>query len=185
MAVDASEIYCRYGDDHNLDVNLLMDEHQCPLRCHETHFIRDVKDSKSLNTSLGPAVIISASGMCTGGRILHHLKWRLPDKRNAVLFVGFQAQGTRGRALLEGAHSIRIHGQQVAVRAGIIQLDAFSAHGDREDLLSWLSGFARPPRQTYVVHGEPHASQELAKSLRHRGWQQVQVPNLGFRVELP
>ena len=93
MAVDASQIYCKYGNDHNLDVNLLMDEHACPLRCEQTNFIRDVEDSKILNTRPGPAIIISASGMYSGGRILHHLKWRLPSDRNSVLFVGYQAEG--------------------------------------------------------------------------------------------
>jgi len=119
MAVDASHIYCEFGDDHNLDVNLLMDHRVCPLRCRDTHFVQDVEDSKRLNTMPGPAGIISASGMVTGGRILHHTKWRLPHARNAVLFVGYQAEGTRGRRLLNGAKRIRIHGQDVPVRARI------------------------------------------------------------------
>ncbi len=184
MAVEVSHIYCRFGDDHNLDVNLLMDEKECPLRCRDTHFVRDVEESKLLNTCPGPAVIISASGMCNGGRIMHHLKWRLPDKRNAVLFVGYQAEGTRGRLLLEGAKRIRIHGEEVPVQARIIQVHALSAHADRDELLRWLSGFSRPPRRTFVVHGEPKSSQALQDHIRQRfGWDVI-TPKIGERYEI-
>lgn len=179
MAVDASHIYCRFGDDHNLDVNLLMDEKECPLRCRDTHFVRDVEESKLLNTRPGPVVIISASGMCNGGRIMHHLKWRLPDKRNAVLFVGYQAEGTRGRLLLEGAKRIRIHGEETPVRARIFQAHALSAHADRDELLRWLGGFEKPPRHTFVVHGEPKSSQAFQEHIRSRfGWE-VSAPKIG------
>ena len=184
MAVDASEIYCRYGDDHNLDVNLVMDDEACPLRCRDTHFVREVEESKRLNRMRGPAIIISASGMCTGGRIKHHLKWRLPDPRNAVLFVGYQAQGTRGRQLADGSKQVRIHGQQLKVGASVFKVDALSAHADRSELLRWLEGFDPRPEQTFVIHGEPHASQDLAQSLQHRGWGNVQVPKLRASFEL-
>jgi metallo-beta-lactamase family protein len=171
MAIDATAIYCRFGDELNLSVNLLMDDEACPLRCRDTHFARTVHESKWLNDVPGPLVIISASGMCTGGRILHHLKHRLPDPRNTVLFVGYQAQGTRGRRLLEGAEEIRIHGMTVPVRAEIVQIDGLSAHGDASELLRWLSGFEAPPQQTFLVHGEPHASEALEKRIREQlGW---------------
>ena len=184
MAVDASEIYCRFGDDHNLDVNMLMDGDACPLRCRDTHFVREVGDSKALNQMPGPAVILSASGMLSGGRILHHLKWRLPDARNAVLFVGYQAKGTRGRSLLDGARSLRIHGQEVPVRARIARIDALSGHADQEELIRWLGGFTRPPQQTFLVHGEPSAAQELGRQIRGRlGWS-AQIPGEGDRVDL-
>lgn len=176
MAVEASHIYCRYGDDHNLDVNLLMDEHQCPLRCRDTHFITAVADSKELNTRPGPAVIISASGMCTGGRILHHLKWRLPDPKNMVLFIGYQASGTRGRRLLDGVDRIRIHGQDVPVRAKIAKLDALSAHADKDELVKWAAGIADEPSQVFIVHGESNASRALQKDLREK---------LGWRARIP
>jgi len=178
MAVDVSHVYCRFGDDHNLDVNLLMEEHTCPLRCRDTHFVQDVEESKALNRMPGPAVILSASGMCTGGRILHHLKWRLPDARNAVLFVGYQAQGTRGRLLRDGAEHLRIHGQDVPVRARIASVDALSAHADRNELLRWLKGFDPPPQQTFIIHGEPEASEALAGAARDWGWR-VTIPRLG------
>ncbi len=174
MAVDASNIHCRFGDDHNLDVNLLMDHDACPLRCRDTRFVRDVADSKALNQAPGPAVILSASGMLTGGRILHHLKWRLPDARNIVLFVGYQAAGTRGRALLEGARSVRIHGQDIPVRAQVARIDALSGHADQEELIRWLGGFAQPPAQVYLVHGEPAAGLELQRQIHQRlGWTTV------------
>ena len=184
MAVDASYIYCRFGDNHNLDVNLLMDDNACPLRCRDTYFVRDVADSKALNQMPGPAVILSASGMLTGGRILHHLKWRLPDARNAVLFVGYQAEGTRGRALLEGAKSLRIHGEEVAVRAKIARLEALSGHADQDELLRWLGGFAGPPSRIYLVHGGLSASRGLERLIRERlGWR-PEIPTEGVAVTL-
>jgi metallo-beta-lactamase family protein len=184
MAVDASQIYCRFGDDHNLDINLLMDEQECPLRCRETHFVRQVEESKRLNTIPGPAIIISASGMCTGGRILHHLKWRLPDPRNLILLVGYQAAGTRGRQLQERTPSVRIHGEEVPVRAGVATLDGLSAHADQSELLRWLAGFERPPERTFLVHGEPGAMQALeAKIGKELGWR-VGRPALGEYADL-
>ncbi len=184
MAVDTSHIYCQYGDDHNLDVNLLMNEKECPLRCRDTHFMRDAEESKMLNTRTGPAVIISASGMCNGGRIMHHLKWRLPDKRNALLFVGYQAEETTGRLLLSGARYVRIHGEMIAVKAHNFQAHALSAHADRDELLRGLSGFSRPPRHTFVVHGELSGSLALQEHIRRRfGWE-ASVPQIGETYEL-
>lgn len=184
MAVETSHIYCRYGDDHNLDVNLLMDQQECPLRCRDTHFIQDPEESKLLNTRGGPAVIISASGMCNGGRVMHHLKWRLPDARNALLFVGYQAEGTKGRLLLSGAPSVRIHGEEVPVRAHIFQAHGLSAHADRDELLRWLGGFSTPPRRAFVVHGEPSGSLSLREHIQNRlGWDAC-VPRAGEVQEL-
>ena len=184
MAVDASHIYCKYGDDHNLDVNLLMDENACPLRCRQTNFVRDVEASKILTTTPGPAIIISASGMCNGGRILHHLKRRLPRKENSVLFIGFQAEGTRGRQLLEGTEHIRIHGDDVRVRARIAQAHALSGHADQSELLRWLSGFTAPPGISFIVHGEPKGSRGLQDQIAHRmGWKTT-IPARGDTCEL-
>jgi len=171
MAADATHIYCRFGDEHNLNVNLLMDDRVCPLRCRDTQFTRTVEDSKALNHATGPRIVISASGMCNGGRVVHHLKHRLPDPKNTVLFVGYQAQGTRGRALVDGAKEIKIHGMPVPVRAQIASIDGLSAHGDYHELLRWLSGFERAPRQTFIVHGEPHAAQAFQQRIRTQlGW---------------
>ncbi len=184
MAVDVSEIYCRYGDDHTLDVNLLMDEHSCPLRCHQTHFVRSVEESKALNRADGPGIVISASGMCTAGRILHHLKCRLPQERNAVLFVGFQGTGTRGRQLLEGASSVRIHGDEVPVKADIYQLQALSAHGDKEDLLRWLTRADPVPERVILVHGESDATRSLAREIRALNPARVEIPELMESIDL-
>lgn len=184
MAIDATSIYCRFGDEHNLRVSLLMDDDRCPLRCHETHFVRTVDASKRLNELQGPAIVISASGMCNGGRVVHHLKHRLPDPRSTILFVGYQAVGTRGRALVEGAREVRIHGQEVPVRARIEVIDGLSAHADQDDLQRWLSGFEQPPATTFVVHGEPEASATLTELINQRpGWHAV-TPSHGDSIEL-
>lgn len=171
MSTDATHIYCQFGNEHNLNVNLIMDDRLCPLRCPETQFIQSVEDSKRLNFSEGPRVIISASGMCNGGRIVHHLKHRLPDPKNAVLFVGYQSLGTRGRALVEGAKEVKIHGDRIPVRAQITSIGGLSAHADYQDLLRWLSGFHAQPQQTFIVHGEPQASQALQAHIKSElGW---------------
>lgn len=184
MAVDVSGLYCKFGDDHNLEVDLLMDQKACPLRCKETVFVRAVDESKELNIRAGPGIIISASGMCTGGRILHHLKNRLPDERNVVLFVGYQAEGSLGRRLGEGAKQVRIHGETVQVRARIANLHGLSAHADQNDLLSWLSNFSHPPHITFIVHGEKKSNQTLQKLIQERlGWD-THIPTLGESVAI-
>jgi len=132
-----------------------------------------------------PKVIISASGMATGGRVLHHLKLLAPDPKNTILFAGFQAGGTRGAAMTAGAERVKIHGSYVPVRAEVANLSMFSAHADADEIMAWLGNFARPPRRTFVVHGEPSASD----SLRHRieeelGWS-AHVPEYREEVELP
>lgn len=178
MATDATEIYCLHHADHNLRVDLLMDERQCPLRCWDTRFVRTPDESKALNRRPGPFIVISASGMCSGGRVMHHLKHRLSDGANTVLLVGYQAVGTTGRLLDEGAQSVRIHGRTIPVRARIEMLHGLSAHADRDELHRWLSGFVRPPRATFVVHGEPSAATALADTLEDWGWR-VSVPETG------
>lgn len=184
MAIDATSIYCQFGDEHNLRVSLLMDDDRCPLRCHDTHFVRTVDASKRLNELQGPAIVISASGMCNGGRVVHHLKRRLPDPRSTILFVGYQAVGTRGRALVEGAREVRIHGQEVPVRAHVEVVDGLSAHADQDDLQRWLSGFHQPPATTFVVHGEPDASATLTDLINRRpGWHAV-TPSYGASIVL-
>jgi Cft2 family RNA processing exonuclease len=184
MAINVSDIYCRHPEDHALDMKLLMDEKRCPLCCKQYHLARTADESKALNHHSGPLVIISASGMATGGRILHHLKLRLPDPRTTVLLAGFQSVGTRGRALQKGARMIRIHGQDVPVRARVATLDGLSAHADRGGLLRWLSGFRQPPRQTYTVHGEPEQAQSLADTLQSRLCWEARVARDGETVML-
>ena len=184
MAINVTDIYCRHPEDHNLDMRMLMDDKRCPLCCKQYHLVRTAPESKALNDRRGPMIVISARGMATGGRVLHHLKERLPDERTTVLLPGFQAAGTRGRQLHDGARQIRIHGQSVAVRAQVVTLDGFSAHADRDEILRWASSLRQPPRRTFVVHGEPQASRSLAELLHARlGWD-VSIPDHGETVVL-
>jgi len=116
--------------------------------------------------------------MATGGRVLHHMKRRLPDPRNTILLVGFQAEGTRGRALLEGAREIKIHGELIPVKARVEHLNGLSAHADQGEILRWLSGFQKPPSCTYVVHGEPRAAETLARVIQEKlGWRTMVAVN--------
>lgn len=171
MAINVSDIYCRHPEDHDLDMKTLMDEHKCPLCCKQYHLVRTPQESKKLNQLSGPLIIISASGMATGGRILHHLKFRLPNPSTTVLLAGFQAAGTRGRSLQDGAKVIRIYGEDIPVNAKVEVLDGLSAHADRDDILRWLSGFKQPPKQTFIVHGETHSANALAETVRKKfGW---------------
>ena len=131
-----------------------------------------------------PAVIISASGMATGGRVLHHLKAMAPDPKHAVVFAGFQVGGSRGAKLLAGATEVKIHGELVPVRAEVRHLDGFSGHADRDELLAWLRRMPGTPRQTFVVHGEPDASDSLRSALRDQlGWN-ARVPQFGEAVDV-
>ena len=184
MAINVGHLYCKHPDDHALDMKLLMDEKRCPLCCKEYHLARTPDESKALNQHPGPLIIISASGMATGGRIVHHLKQRLPDPKTTVLLVGYQSIGTRGRSLQDRAKTIRIHGQDVPVRAKVETLSGLSAHADRDEIIRWLKGFERPPKETLIVHGEPLASMSLEGLIKNAlGWQ-ARTPKDGEVVSL-
>ena len=171
MGISVSDLYCKHPEDHDLDMEQLMDQGRCPICCRQYHLVRTVEESKRLNGQKGPLVIIAGSGMMTGGRILHHLRPRLPDHRNTVLLVGYQAAGTRGRALQEGARVLRMHGESIPVRAQVETIHGLSAHADQAEILRWLAGFRRPPAQTYIVHGEDGPARTLATVIRERlGW---------------
>jgi metallo-beta-lactamase family protein len=142
------------------------------------------KHSKELTASTQPAIIISASGMATGGRVLHHLAAALPDPRHTVLFVGYQAEGTRGRQLVDGARSVQIHGRTVPVAATIAKIDSMSAHADQSEILRWLAGFSQPPRATYLVHGEPAPMATLQRVIEDRLAWNVHMPALGETVQV-
>jgi metallo-beta-lactamase family protein len=177
MAIDATEIYCRYTADQRV-----AHPHARGKGCTEffgrLELDRTVEDSKRLNALPGPRVIVSASGMATGGRILHHLKNRLPDPKNAVLFVGYQAAGTRGRSLVEGADHVKMLGEVVEVRATIDRIDSLSAHADRSELVQWTGTFdGHRPRRVYLTHGEPEAAESLAALLRREHGLDTHVPN--------
>jgi metallo-beta-lactamase family protein len=143
------------------------------------------RQSSELADSRIPAIIISSSGMATGGRVLGHLKAALPNPRNTVLFSGFQAAGTRGRRLIEGEREVKIHGEMVQVNAQIAQLQSMSAHADAGELMRWLRGFSRPPRLTCVVHGEPSAADTFAERIRKELHWSVVVPDYLQAIELP
>lgn len=184
MSVDATELYCRHGDEPNLRIDLRMGPKDCPIRCHDARFVRSAQESRSLNKRRGPAIIISANGMCTGGRIRHHLKNRLPDERNAVVFVGYQARGTLGQRLRDRAREVRIHGESVPVRARIFELEGLSGHADQGELLRWMRGFEREPGATYLVHGEPEARGALARRVREELRWMPRQPELGDEVDV-
>ena len=168
MALSATDLYVRHREDHDLDFTRLEgnDGKGDPLNVHEFHLTRTAEESKQINKVKTPCIIVSASGMVSGGRVLHHLAQRLPDSRNAVILAGFQAQGTRGRALQEGAKTLRLFGQEVSVCAQIITMGQFSAHAARSELLRWLTGLTASPKQTYLVHGEPAAAQSLQAAIQ-------------------
>jgi metallo-beta-lactamase family protein len=185
MAVDAFEIYRDHGEEHDLEMNRLKENGTHPLLTKNVTFARTVQQSKAINDHRFPAVIISANGMATGGRIVHHLMHRLPDERNSVVFVGFQAMGTRGRYLVEGARSIRIYGIDYPVRAEVRSIQGFSAHGDAAEILRWLEPFKAPPRKTFLVHGEPRAIAAMKEHIvqKYPGWD-VTIPTYKETFEL-
>ena len=177
MAVDAVDIFRKHVEEHDLEMAQLEKDGGNPLYTQRVHFARSVEESKAINEHRFPSIIISANGMATGGRILHHLMQRLPDERNSVVFVGFQAFGTRGRLISEGARQIRIFGVDYPVRASVHVIDSFSAHGDYSEILRWLAGFKRAPRTTFLVHGEPVAAAAMKDHIvvSHKGWG-VEIP---------
>ena len=184
MAIDVTALYLRHHEDH--DVNFTgVEASATPLDAHTLHIMRSVQESKQINGVTTPAIIISASGMATGGRVMHHLAQRLPDARNCVLLAGFQAEGTGGRLLEEGAKFLKIHGDTVPVRAEVVNLRQFSAHAGQNELLRWLSGLPAAPKQLYLVHGEPAASTALQQAIQSKfGWSSI-LPNYLQTVDLP
>jgi metallo-beta-lactamase family protein len=184
MAISVTELYCRHVEDLSQEAReVFKATGKCPILCPKLQFTHTPQESKELNSQRYPCIIISASGMATGGRVCHHLKYRLPDPRNTVLFVGFQANGTRGQILKDGAREIKIHGEQIPVRAQIRSIESFSRHADAEEILRWLGSFRVPPKKTCVVHGEPESSAALAEEIRKLGWK-VTVPNYLEVLEL-
>ncbi|KHL72964.1 mRNA 3'-end processing factor, partial [Pseudomonas putida] len=170
MATDATTLYQQFRSEHRLTAL------ECAQMCKGTQIIRTVDESRHLDQLREPAVIIAASGMATGGRVLHHLKALAPNAHNSILFSGFQAGGTRGADIVAGARSVRLHGEDVPIRAKVFAMDNLSAHADADEIMEWLRGFTRPPRQTYVIHGEPHAADTLRRRISlELGWQ-VCVP---------
>lgn len=178
MAADVTALFHRHSALHRLS------DKDCDALHRVAHIINSVEESRALNARHEPMIVISASGMATGGRVLHHLKAWAGDARNTILFAGFQAGGTRGEALVHGAEQIKIHGQYVPVRAEVANLDNLSAHADYSEIIAWLAQCPRPPRKLFVTHGEPAAADALRQRIEERfGWS-VQVPEYREQVAL-
>jgi metallo-beta-lactamase family protein len=170
MATDVTAIYREHRSEHRLSAE------ECRAMCAAAHLVNSVEESKHLNTMRGPMIIVSASGMATGGRVLHHLKAFASDKRNLILFSGYQAAGTRGAALVGGADTIKIHGEWIPVRAEVAQLHSASSHADRDELVGWLKSAPVVPSQVFITHGEPAAADTLRQYIRREIDTKVCVP---------
>lgn len=178
MAVDATALYHQFRDDHRLS------KAECDALHTSAIIINSPEESKALNRRHGPMVIISASGMATGGRVVHHLKAFAPDPRNAIVLAGYQAGGTRGASLAAGAPTIRIFGEDVPVRAEVVQLSGASAHADANELLTWMGTIPAPPQRVFITHGEPAAADTLRQRIeRQLGWDAT-VPDFRETVDL-
>jgi metallo-beta-lactamase family protein len=183
MAISVTDIYLRHHEDHG--ARFTADEKDGnPLDAHNVNYMRTVDDSKKINNVKTPAIIISASGMATGGRVLHHIARLAPDRKNAILLAGFQAEGTRGRALEDGAKTLRIQGADVPIYAEVINLRQFSAHAGQSELMRWLGGIPGAPRQTYLTHGEPEASAALKAKIEATYNWKVSLPQYLQTVDL-
>lgn len=176
MAISAVGLYCEFASEHDIEMRELEDQHLCPIEGPSVKFCRSVDESKALNHLRGPAVILSASGMLNGGRILHHLVQRLCDPDTVLLFVGYQAEGTLGRRILEGAKEVEVLGRTVRVAAQIEEIPSLSAHADAGELMEWISAIPEKPREIFLVHGEDSAREALAAAMREK---------LGFEVVVP
>ncbi len=183
MAVDVTDTFRKHRDSYDDETWERISVGEPPLRFPGLTMSRTVQQSKAINSVKGPAIIMSTSGMCTAGRIKHHLKNYIRDARNTVLFVGYQGRGTLGRLILEGRDKIRIHGKEHAVRAEVRQIFGFSGHADRTGLLQWADSIRPAPKQTFLTHGEPDSSEALASRLREKGWN-VDIPEYQSTVTL-
>jgi metallo-beta-lactamase family protein len=184
MAIDTTDLYRRHHEDHNLEMDQLEAQGIKPFSPPQVHFARTVEESKALNDARFPMIIISASGMATGGRVLHHLARCLPDDRNTILFVGFQAAGTRGQIIQSGAPAVKMHGESVPIRARIESMENLSGHADYGEILRWLEPFPQAPSKTFLVHGEPRAAQALQEKITRQFHWEVAVASYLQKVPL-
>jgi metallo-beta-lactamase family protein len=182
MAISATELYDRAEAEHDEELKELAASGADPLSSHLFHHARSVRDSKQLNGKKDSAVIVAASGMATAGRVVHHLLHRLGDSRNSVVFVGYQAAGTRGRALVDGADTVGIHGNRVRVRAQIHQFHSLSAHADSKELVRWAKDLPAMPERIFLHHGEDPPRKALAAALVEEGFPRPVLPGPGTRV---
>ncbi|MEN8008137.1 MAG: MBL fold metallo-hydrolase [Candidatus Krumholzibacteriota bacterium] len=183
MAIDATTIYSRHLYDCNLDHEITLDGRN-RLFPFEVHLHRTVHESKQLNNMEGPRVIVAASGMMTGGRILHHLVRRLPDHHNLLLLTGYQSAGTRGRALQDGADSLRIHGRNIDVAAQVATIQGLSSHADADEIMHWIDTAEKKPAKVFVVHGEEESAKTLGARIAKQFGAQVTIPDLKDSFEI-
>ena len=182
MAIKAVQIFLKHTEEFSPQTKELIQKYGSPLDWSNFYFDVTQDDSKKINESTYPMIIVSSSGMVAGGRVLHHLMLRLPNPKNLVLFIGFQAPGTRGFTIKSGAPEVKIFGQEVPIRAQIASLEQFSDHADTPELLEWLRTFHRAPKETYLVHGEPAAAAQLRDTMKKElGWN-VQVASYRQKV---
>ncbi len=182
MAIAATDLYQRAVAEHDEELAELVSEGASPLAPDRFQRCQSTEQSKALNHRREPAVIVASSGMAAGGRVVHHLKRRLPNPRDAVVFVGYQAAGTRGRALVDGAQAVAIHGEPVPVAAEIIALQGLSAHADQAELLRWCGALPGTPARVFLNHGEDPARKALAAALQRLGWPRPELPLRGHSV---
>lgn len=178
MGTSVTKIYQRYLGWHKLA------EEDCARMGRVAHFISSPEESRALNEKKGPMIIVSASGMLTGGRVLHHVRRFGPHRENIILLAGFQAPGTRGGSLAAGTDKLKIHGETVPIRAEVAKLDLFSAHADQGDIIAWLRKTQFPPQRVYIVHGEPAASEVLREKIRETLGYKVHIPAMNETVDL-
>ncbi len=184
MGLSATDLYTNSVEERDEETELKFNLHENPLEPRGLRMVRDAQESKKLNAMRGPVFIIAGSGMANGGRIVHHLLHHLAEPSTLVIFTGYQAEGTLGRTILEGARRIHLHGQEVAVNARIDKLNALSAHADQAEIMQWLRGFKSPPRRTFIVHGEPPAQAVLRDKIVAELQWDVTIPHWMDRVDL-
>jgi metallo-beta-lactamase family protein len=185
MAREATGVFVRHPECFDEETReAFTQQHGAPFGFARLRYVGSPDESRALNDRQGPCIIIAASGMCEGGRILHHLRHGLPDAKNTVLFVGFQAEGTLGRRLRDGMNPVNIFGEPVEVKAEIAAIDGFSAHADQNELVSWVSGLKPGPRRIFLVHGELAAAEVLAQVLRARTQAEVRIPEKNQEFDL-
>lgn len=175
MAIKAVQVFLKYTDEFTPETKSLIERFGSPLQWPNFHFDSTQQESKKINELKSPTIVVSSSGMATGGRVLHHLMQRLPDPKNLILFIGFQAPGTRGALIRDGAPEVKIFGEQVQIRAQVAAMEQFSDHADTAELLEWLHSFQQAPRHTYLVHGEPAAAAQLRDVLTSQLHWDVQI----------
>ena len=184
MAVRVTEVFKDHPEMFDDEMKELLDNHESPFSFSGLKMVRSTKESKAINHIRGTVMIIAGSGMCTGGRIKHHLINNITRPESTVLFVGYQAFGTLGREILGGAEEVRILGKKCKVRARIVQVHGFSAHADRDELVEWLGNLKKTPRRVFVVHGEKEVAHSFGDYLSEKtGWKVV-VPKYRDEITL-